>query len=677
MGSSPIRRATRRRSALLHAIGIAASFVLIAPIAKAAATAKLAHLAELSLEDLMDIEVVSASKKPQGRTETASAITVITADDIRRGGFTHLAEALRTVPGLEIGQVDANRWSISVRGNNSLFANKLLVLIDGRTVYTPVFGGTYWDIQDHPLEDIDRIEVIRGPGAAIWGVNAVNGVINILTKSAKQTRGTLASAYVGDREAGWTTRFGGAIGDEAEPMTAYRVHARAHQTKDYDVDRDGDGHDEWRHGRLGFRIDSSPSEADALRLSGDVYAQQNDQAALNPFAFPLTFREIHYEQTGGNLVGSWDRALGEDSSLQVKGYYSLDRRQFLLESESHTADLELQHDSVPFEHLSLSWGGGYRYTETRFSGRPVGISIAFDPDDEALHLATAFAQLQYDLFADRLSLIAGTKLSYDGWSGFQYQPTGRFVVKPAEGHAVWAAVSRAVRTPTQAERDISLVLPGALPVELTGDRGTRAEELTAFELGYRFYALERVNVDLTAFWNEYESLSNFVARIPPVPPPLRVEFSNSSRLSTRGVEVEVNVVATSWWRLRMAYSYLQMDEFEKASSLSFGKTSQQNPHHQFNVGSSFELPLDLEFDVSVYYVDGLPAVVPSLASPNDNVEQYVRLDLRLAYAPADGLEFALVGQNLNDDRHYESSDFTGGQSTQIPRSFYAKAVFAF
>jgi iron complex outermembrane receptor protein len=222
-----------------------------------------------------------------------------------------------------------------------------------------------------------------------------------------------------------------------------------------------------------------------------------------------------------------------------------------------------------------------------------------------------------------------------------------------------------------------LILPGAPPIALTGDRGTRSEELTAFELGYRFYALERVNADITVFWNEYDSLSSFKSQVPPIPPPLQVKFANESRLSVQGVEVEVNVLPTDWWRVKMAYTYLHMDEFEKQSSLSFGKQSQQNPHHQFNVESFFDLPMDFEFDVSVYYVDGLPGVVPSLQPPNDNVEQYVRLDLRLGYKPTDWLELSVVGQNVNDNRHYESNDFTGGQSTQVPRSFYGKAVINF
>jgi iron complex outermembrane receptor protein len=675
MGSKSIRRATGRGIASIGSLATVVCFFLIVPTF---AMANADDLAEMSLEDLMNIEVTSVSKKAQARTATAAAITVITAEDIRRGGFTHVPEALRTVPGLDIGQVAANLWSISVRGSNSLFANKLLVLIDGRTVYTPTFGGTYWDVQDYPIEDIERIEVIRGPGGTIWGANAVNGVINIITKNAKDTQGTLISGYGGNREAGLTTRFGGTAG--AEDQTAYRVYARGIKTDDYDVNKDKDGHDAWRQGRLGFRADSTPTEEDTFRISGDFYIEDNEQRVLNPNFPPGGFLDAYYKQMGGNILGHWDHEISDTETLQVKSYYSIDKRQFLIQSITQTADLEVQHNSVPFENLSATVGGNYRFTNSEFNDDSAGIPTAFDPDNEDLHLVSAFGQLQYDAFDGKLALIVGTKLGYNSWNGFEYQPSGRFVVNAIEGHAFWGAVSRAVRSPTESERDITLSLPfqppATPPINLNGNRGTREEELTAFELGYRFYAVDWVNADITVFWNEYHSVSSFEAPNPPIPP-LELKFENEARLTTQGVEIEANVLPTDWWRVRMAYTYLHMDQFDKQGSLSFGKDSQQNPHHQFNIESFFDLPMGFEFDVSVYYVDGLPGVVPSLQPPNDNVEQYVRLDLRLGYQPTDWLELSLVGQNLNDKRHYESNDFTGGQSTQIPRSYYAKAVLNF
>lgn len=642
-------------------------------------------LTEMSLEDLMNVEVTSVSKKAQAKTSAASAITVITAEDIRRGGFTQIPEALRTVPGVAVARVDASSWAISIRGNAGLFANKLLVMIDGRTVYTPIFGGTFWDAQDYPIEDVERIEVIRGPGGTLWGANAVNGVINIITKDAAKTQGALLSGYGGSTEHGVTARFGGEadIGQE----THYRVYARGTGVDDYDVDQSGDGHDAWQAGRLGFRSDSKLTDVDTLRVSGDFYHEANEEAALNPATpfVPPTFLDVDYKQTGGNVLVDWDRVLGDTSRLQAKAFYSRDDGEFLIRSNQDMVDLELQHNFNAMDNVAVTWGTNYRFTTVHFRGSSAGIPLSFSPNDEDVHIASGFGQVQVDLFDDKLALIVGTKLGYYSWSGFEYQPSGRLIYTPTNGHAIWGAVSRAVRTPTEAERDVSLTLPLDLgppvtpPMTLSGDRGTRSEELLAFELGYRFFALERINAEVTLFWNEYESRSNFNRTSPLPPPPLTGKFSNQAKSTNRGVELEVNILPTNWWRVRMAYSYLNIDDDPSNSptSLPFGKEKHDNPVNLFNVESFFDLPMGFEFDVSVYYVDGLPGTVPSRLLVNDNVQEYVRLDLRLGYKPVEWLELSLVGQNLTDRRHYESTDFTGGQSTQVPRGGYAKATLRF
>ncbi len=630
-------------------------------------------LTEMSLEELMNLEVTSVSKKAQSKTDAAAAITVITSEDIRRGGFTVIPEALRTVPGLQVARVDANRWSISIRGFNTLFANKLLVLIDGRSAYNPAFGGTYWDAQDYPIEDVERIEVIRGPGGTVWGMNAVNGVINIITKDSEDTQGTLISGYGGPQEHGATARFGGGIGED----THYRVYARGFSFQDQDVDDDRDGNDEWRQARIGFRLDSDPTEEDSLRISGDFFDIDSDQGVFNPAVGapgePL-FNTAHYDQRGGNVLVDWGRTLSDRSQVSAAASYSFTEREFLLEEERHTVALDLQNDLEPRDDLSVSWGGDYRYSTSHISLGSVGIPIVFDPNDEDVHILNGFAQVQLDLFDDVLSLIAGTKLGYHSWSGFEYQPSGRFIVKPVEGHAVWGSISRAVRTPTQVDRDVLLTLPGAPPVQLAGDRDFRSEEVLAFEAGYRFYPWEKLNAEIALFWNEYDSVSTFsVTALPP--PALATRFSNRGETTTRGVEVEINLMPFDWWRIRTAYSYLSIDEDVDPGTLEFNREKNVNPMHQFNVQTFFDLPLGFELDASLYYVDGLPEAVPS--GQPDNVEQYVRLDLRLGYQPADWIELALVGQNLTDRRHYESTDFTLGQSTRVPRSGYAKVTLRF
>ena len=644
--------------------------LLVLPVAASASD----DLTEMSLEELMGIEVTSVSKKSETKESAAAAITVITSDDIRRGGFTNVPEALRTVPGLQIARVDANRWAISVRGSTGLFANKLLVLIDGRSVYTPVFGGTYWDAQDYPIEDIERIEVVRGPGGTIWGANAVNGVINIITKNSKDTQGTLLSGYGGSQEYGLTGRQGGTVGED----THYRVYARGFGTRDFDINKNGDGNDEWRQARFGTRIDSELSDSDTLRISSDFSMQDNENGYLNPAGVP-TFLDIDTHQYGANLLINWDRQLSGDSKLQVKAYYNWTDREFHVTETRHTADLEFQHSFSIMDNVSATWGGNYRYSTNHTGVNSIGFPLSLTPNDEDVHIASGFGQVQVDLLDDMLTVTLGTKLGYYSWSGFEYQPSGRISLAPAKGHVIWGAVSRAVRTPTQAERDLSFTLPPAPPnpfsTVLSGDRSTRSENLLSFEIGYRFFPLERFNFEISAFWNEYDDVSSF-APIAPAPPPVNnIVFANRDELTVRGVEVEANLLPTSWWRVKFAYSYLDMDTNMAPTSVSFGDSKDDNPKHQFNVQSFFELPLGFAFDVSVYYTDGVPGTLPT--AQTKNVEQYVRLDLRLGYKPTDWAEISLVGQNLTDRRHYESTDFTLGRSTQVPRSGYAKVTLNF
>jgi iron complex outermembrane receptor protein len=360
-------------------------FLLIAPASALAA----ADLTEMSLEELMNIEITSVSKKAENKMTAAAAITVITAEDIRRGGFTVIPEALRTVPGLQIARVDANRWAISVRGSTGLFANKLLVLIDGRSVYTPVFGGTYWDQQDYPIEDVERIEVIRGPGGTIWGANAVNGVINIITKNAADTQGTLLSGYGGSHEYGLTGRHGGSVGED----THYRVYARGFGTEDFDIDKNRDGHDEWRQARFGTRIDSQLSETDTLRISSDLSIQDNEQGFLDPTGTPAftDFISIDAHQLHANVLVNWDRKLSDDSNIRAKAYYDFSDREFHISEIRHTADIELQHNfSLAEEDLAVTWGGNYRFSANHFGMTVVGFPLSFGLNDEETHIASVF-----------------------------------------------------------------------------------------------------------------------------------------------------------------------------------------------------------------------------------------------------------------------------------------------
>jgi iron complex outermembrane receptor protein len=654
-------RATRRRTALTCIGALCLSSAMILPAWAAD------DVAEMSLEDLMNVEVTSVSKKAQHKTDAAAAITVITSDELRRGGFTSVPEALRVVPGVQVARIDANRWAISARGFNQEFANKLLVMIDGRSVYTPLFGGVYWDIQDYPIQDIERIEVIRGPGGTIWGANAVNGVINVITKHSKNTQGALLSGYAGSQEYGGTGRWGGKVGKD----TSYRVFGRGFKYADQDIDQHHDAKDEWNQGRAGFRVDHDPTENDQLMLSADYYNTSEDRGLFTG----ASFDRRTFGAEGGDVLLKWNRKLENAGNFSTKAYYDRTDRDSTIEEERHTAEVEFQHDFTLNQGESvethITWGANYRFSTSHINGIP---TQSFIPNDEDFHLGGGFVQSQFDFFDRKLSLIAGIKLGGNNWSDFEYQPSGRIVVKPWQGHTFWAAVSRAVRTPTQLDRDLFATIPvPPAAVTLVGNDDQRSEELLSFEGGYRFFQWEKVTAEVSIFHNRYDSVTS-----------LRAiglgtfSFGNAGDVETTGGELEINVMPWDWWRLSLGYAVLEIDADGPSSPLDGTNTSKSYPQNQLTLRSFFDLPMDFELDVTVYYVDGLKGVVPARIPPtNENVEQYVRLDLRLGYRPTDWLELALVGQNLTDRRHQEFSDVQNNLSSQVPRSGYGMATFRF
>ncbi|MAG30870.1 MAG: TonB-dependent receptor [Deltaproteobacteria bacterium] len=623
-------------------------------------------LTEMSLEDLMSIEVTSVSKQAESLNDAAAAVTVITSEDLRRGGFTSVPEALRLVPGVQVSRIDASRWAISSRGFRQEFSNKLQVMIDGRSIYTPIFGGVIWGEQNVSMEDIERIEVIRGPGGTIWGANAVNGVINIITKHSEDTQGGLATLFGGTQEFGLGGRYGGTIGGD----TTYRISVKGEKTEDYDFDQNYNGKDEWGQIRVGFRSDTKLTERDELTVHLDYFDLDFERgtgvAGPAPF-FPIVgFRKEHLETRGGSAHIKYARELDDGSNLEVAAYYDRVSRRTSIDEDSHTIDLAIQHDFELTDGLGVIWGTEYRAWWTHVNS--VTPTIVFDPNKESMHLGSGFVQFKLDLFDDRLSLIAGTKVSVNSWSGFEYQPSARFVIKPAEGHTVWGAVSRAVRTPTYIENDLNAMIG---PVALLGDRDFASEELMSVEFGYRFYSIDWLTAELSAFYSEYEDFSAFVGPAPVGP----YVFENAGEIRVTGGEAEIGVLPREWWRLTLGYSLLFFEEDSPSDPLGGGKEKRSHPKHQVVLRSSLDLPADLEFDASLFYVDGLNATVPTLRS--NNVTQYVRLDLRLGWQPLDWLEISVVGQNLTDARHVEFKDVQRNQSTQVPRSGYVKVTVGF
>ena len=623
-------------------------------------------LTELSLEELMSVEVTSVSKKKQKLSESAAAIFVITQEDIRRSGVTSIPEALRMVPGLQVARNSKNQWDISARGFNERFTNKLLVLIDGRTVYNPLFAGVTWETQDTILEDIERIEVIRGPGGSLWGVNAVNGVINIITKKAQDTQGLLVSGVAGNEEGIVSIRQGGSHGSDLH----YRLF-----TKYFNRDTSFNAmraHDDTRLFRSGFRTDWEPASQDRVMVQGELYTgdggQQSTVATTSTFPFGFTTGNEDLRMSGGHLLTRWEHTWDSGSDMALQFFYDrYERSENTIKATIDTFDVDFQHRFAFFSNQELLWGMEYRYWIDDLQNT-AGTTVF--PDSRSFTLLSGFLQDEITLLPDALTVTLGTKLSHNDFTGFEYQPSGRFLWKPIEGHSVWGAVSRAVRVPSRLEDNSRLTFaPNAntpVPTRFLGNQEFKSEELLAFEIGYRLNTFERFTIDITGFYNQYDNVRG--TRVITLAPPTGT-LENNLTVDTIGVEIASDVQLLDWWRLRGAYTYINMDVDGPINS-SLNTTGGNTPHHQGSVRSLISLPYQVEFDSWIRAVDQLSAA---------NIPSYVELDLRLGWKPIPSLDLSLVGQNLLDNHHPEAAPslFLATQPTEVQRSVYGKITWSY
>jgi iron complex outermembrane receptor protein len=638
-------------------------------------------LTELSLEELMDVEVTSVSKRAEPISAAAAAVFVLTQEDLRRSGATSIPEALRMVPGVEVARIDANKWAISARGFNGRFANKLLVLIDGRSVYTPLFSGVFWDVQDTMIEDVDRIEVIRGPGATLWGANAVNGVINIITRSAHETRGGLVASGGGSEERGFAgVRYGGALG----ASTSYRVFGKAFERGGGESLEGGAGADDWSMKRAGFRLDSKLAGGGDWMAEGDLYdGRAGETLTLQSVQAPVP-RTVDADEdvAGGYLLSRWQKALSDRSDLKVQLYYDrTERVAALIDEDRDTFDVEMQHgfDGGPRHHLL--WGLGYRRTSDDIRGAYI---LDFSPARRSDDLASAFLQDEIELRPDRLWLTLGSKLEHNDYTGFEVQPNLRAVWSPRRRHTLWGAVSRAVRTPSRAEHDLRLTLMAGpsqrdgLPVVLSsfGDSSYRAEELLAWELGYRAGLSPGLFVDVATFYNVYDRLrSTRFGAVSPEPTPyphyvVPVLVGNDLDGETYGTELALDWRASKIWRWRAAYTFLEVRlDTPQSPDLAGLAAAGGSPRHQLALGGSADLAHGIELDAFLRRVDDLES---------SGVDGYTTLDLRLGWRARPGLELALVGQNLLDGSHVEfAPEVIPTHPTAVERGWYGNVAWRF
>ncbi|MBN1615130.1 MAG: TonB-dependent receptor [Deltaproteobacteria bacterium] len=643
-------------------------------------------LTELSIEDLMQIEVTSVSKKAQKVSDAAAAVFVITQEDIRRSGVTSIPEALRMAPGIEVARINASKWAVSSRGFNSFLANKLLVLMDGRSVYQPLFAGAYWNLQDTMLENIDRIEVIRGPGATLWGANAVNGVINIITKKAEDTRGGLLTAGAGTQERGFgSVRYGLKTG-EGTYLRAYGQYCDRGPFKNPAGD---DASDAWGSGRGGFRMDSELFPDNTLTIQGDVSQARSDEATDSPILTPPYRQTFSGEDSKtANLLARWRHTFSTTSDLSLQVYYDwMDRRAQDNREKRNTLDIDFQHRFALGSRQEIVWGLGYRHTRGVFSTEPNAL-IVLDPYAKGDQLFSGFVQDDILVFEDKLHLILGSKFEHNDYTGFEIQPSGRFLWMPHAEHTFWGAVSRGVRTPSWGETygtipetvipPFTAANPSPLPaaLSLVGTRDLQAEELAACELGYRFHPVERISLDAAAFYHVYaHMIAGHIgtAEMVLTPTPhmvIPIKGDNGMHGKTYGIELAADWRVVPRWRLQAAYTYLYVAlEVDEGSLMALENPDGRSPQNQISLRSAFELMKDVEFDAWVRYADRIKSL---------DLSGYTTLDLRIGWKPNPNVELSLVGQNLLENEHQEFSQmgaFTA--AAKVPRSVYGKVLWKF
>jgi len=638
----------------------------------------------MSMEDLMNLQVTSVSKRTQKVADAAAAIFVITQEDIRRSGATSIPEALRLVPGLEVARIDQNKWAIGSRGFNGRFDNKLLVLIDGRSVYTPLFSGVYWNVEDVMLEDVDRIEVIRGPGATLWGANAVNGVINVITKKAKSTQSAVVTAGAGTEErAAGGVRYGGKLGDNMY----YRAYTKYFDWGPSAYPSGMTAHDGWDSLRGGFRADWTPAGANSLTVQGDIYRTRFDEtltvASLSA-PYSNTFPNDG-KYSGGNILGRWNHT-SEGSSMSLQMYYdnTTISDHSLFGDHQNILDIDFQHGFHIGDSQQFVWGLGYRSIHDK--NNP-SFTVSLQPNQVTLNQFSTFVQDEISLVDNRLQITLGSKFERNEFTGFEIEPNARLLWNLTPNQSIWTAVSRAVRTPALTEEGLRLnstvIPPGPsnpfpTVVAVFGSHQFNSEDLLAYELGYRVQATKNLSLDIATFYNKYSNLRTAEPGAPflegsPAPTDVVIPFVAGNKMSggTYGVELFADWKVVPKWRLVGSYSYLQMDIHKNADSQdpTPDNPNGSSPRHQWYLRSSIDLPKHFEQDTTLRFVDHLPSL---------NLPNYYSLDAHLGWRPVTRLELSIGGQNLLNNWHFEfMPDFVNTSPTVVKRSIFGSITLKF
>jgi iron complex outermembrane recepter protein len=678
----PEREEQQNRRAMWLLLFLCSSFLMLffGRSARAENTEPQQQLKQLTLEQLGNVEVISTEKQPEQLRKTSAAIYVITQEDIQRSGATSIPEALRLAPGVEVARIDSNKWSIGIRGFGSRLARDVLVLIDGRTVYTTLLAGTYWEVQNVMLEDVERIEVVRGPGATIWGPNALNGVINIITKSSKDTHGELVTAGGGNLDQGFVnSRYGGGNGRTFD----YRIYSLGFvRGPEYHSDRDN--YDSWRAVQGGGRMDFAANERDHFTLQGDIYDEGAGETVTSVTYAPPYQQVVQGTEllSGGNILGRWQRTQGEGKDFQLQFYYDrTNRHEPNFADYRNTFDVDLLDRFQLPGRQEITWGLGARASEGR---NPTIVSgLYFIPGSRTDELFSGFFQDEIGLVEDRVSLQLGTKLLKTNYTGLQAQPTARLLWTPTKNQTVWAAFTHALRTPSDAERAFYLtgftgMFVNGLPyfARFQPNPNFKSEELNGYEFGYRYLIRKSFYFDLAAFFNHYNDLFSEDITGPPFvetePPPthllLPADFGNGLMGTTRGFEIAPEWRPFSFWRLAASYSFLQMEIAKRPGSLDVEPPSAvagSSPRHQVTAQSDFNLTKTVSLDLTYRFVSQLPAQA---------INSYSTGDVHFAWKPRPFLRLSVAGQNLFRPYYYESAS-DPGPNVGIKRSVYGQITW--
>lgn len=651
---------------------------------------------ELELQSLMQIQVTTAGRKAQQLMNVPAAIYVIEAEDLQNSGATSIPEALRMVPGMQVSRISSSKWAIASRGFNGTFSNKLLVQIDGRSVYNPAYSGVYWDVQNVMLEDVERIEVIRGPGATLWGANAVNGIINIITRAASETLGGLVRIGSGNHE---KQLLGFRYGAQLNQDIYGRVYLQHKERDEFRYFNDSSpARDDWEMSYGGFRLDGDKGIDSSWTLQGDLYAGQERQQIIPYYTETATLRlNDEVDASGYNFLGRWTHRVSDTSEWTLQSYYDVtDREEGYLAQIHRTFDIDFQHRFHPADRHDIVWGLGFRNVSDDFDN---SYMISFEPDHASKQTYSAFIQDEISLIPNRLWLTLGSKLEKNDFTGTEIQPSARILFRPSTNQSIWAAVSKAVRTPSRVEHggqiaasrtDLSALasiapVPESITAFAQGNPDKPAEEVISYELGYRSAWAEQLTLDVTAFYNDYKDLTDFPSSSEldlsvygiDETIPQAFTFIGSMVGHSRGMEVSLLWEPSRWFNSELNYSYIRLSMDAQSSNSIDTTTEESSPRHQLLLKTGF-VPLDsLRLNLWARYIDTLPTSSSVASRIGVSVPDYWAADANLIWDIRDDMQLSIVGHNLFDSGHLEFINEQFTLPIEIERSAYASLKWSF